>query len=121
MSIMIEITSTEVKSRSGTSARTGNPYSMREQFGYLHQQGQPYPTKIKIALEDNQPPYYPGNYDLSPNSFYVDKYDGLAVRPILIPRHGEVPQIPHNFQHHTPPTESQLPDGVTSSRSTKSA
>lgn len=114
MSLMIEITSTQVKSRSGTSARTGNPYSMREQFGYLHQVGQPYPTKIKIPLEDNQAPYFAGNYDLSPDSYYVDKYDAIAIRPILVPRNGEVPQPVNPFTSSSS-SKSSLPEGVTSS------
>jgi hypothetical protein len=92
--IIIEITSTEIKTRSGTSARTGNPYTMREQIGYLHKAGDPYPEKIKISLEDNQPPYHTGNYDLSPSSFYVDKYDSLSVRPVLVSRPAEVPMKP---------------------------
>jgi hypothetical protein len=83
MSVIIEITSTEIKTRSGTSQRTGNNYSMREQVGYLHK-GEPYPEKIKITLEENQQPYVVGKYQLSPTSFYVDKYDAIAVRPVLV-------------------------------------
>lgn len=105
MSIMIEITSTEIKTRSGTSTRTGNAYSMREQIGYLHKPAVPYPEKIKIMLEENQLPYNLGNYSLSSESFYVDKYDSIAVRPILIPRPAEQPQ-----------QNSSLPDGVTLGR-----
>ena len=85
MSIIIEIASTEIKSRSGTSTRTGNAYSMREQIAYLHK-GEIYPERIKITLEENQAPYAIGQYDLAPSSFYVDKYDAIAVRPVLAPR-----------------------------------
>jgi hypothetical protein len=92
MSIMIEIASTEIKSRSGISARTGNAYSMREQIGYLHK-GEIYPERIKITLEDNQTPYAIGKYDLSTASFYVDKFDAVAVRPVLIPRINEAAKI----------------------------
>ena len=91
MSIMIEIASTEIKSRSGTSARTGNTYSMREQIGYLHK-GELYPERIKITLEDNQQPYAIGKYQLAPSSFYVDKYDSVAVRPVLIAQPMEFPK-----------------------------
>jgi hypothetical protein len=84
MSVIIEIASTEIKTRNGVSQRTGNNYSMREQTGYLHKQGEPYPEKIKITLDENMPPYRIGTYTLAPASFYVDKYDSLAVRPVLL-------------------------------------
>jgi Helix-destabilising protein len=96
MSIMIEIASTDIKSRSGTSARTGNAYSMREQIGYLHK-CDIYPERIKITLEDNQLPYAIGTYVLAPASFYVDKFDAIAVRPVLIARPIEITKPLRSF------------------------
>tara|TARA_B100001146_G_C16069620_1_gene385845 strand:- start:468 stop:743 length:276 start_codon:yes stop_codon:yes gene_type:complete len=81
---MIEITTSEVFVKSGTSKRTGQPYSIREQNGYMHKKGTPYPEKIKITLGDNDAPYQPGNYTLHPESFFVDRFGSLAVRPKLI-------------------------------------
>jgi hypothetical protein len=107
MSIMIEVTSTEVKTRSGTSQR-GKAYTINEQAAYMHKGGDPYPEKIKINLENGQPPYMAGNYSLASSSFYVDQFGGIAVRPILVPRPGE------ERQPSSPPASQQtaLPEGV---------
>lgn len=107
MSVLIEIASTEIKSRNGVSQRTGNSYSMREQTGYLHKQGEPYPEKIKITLEENMAPYRIGTYTLAPSSFYVDKYDSLAVRPVLL-----LQTEPSQEQQ----SSTELPSGVRTSK-----
>ena len=110
MSIIIEIVSTDVKSRSGTSARTGNAYSMREQIAYLHKSGEPYPEKIKINLDDGVSPYGVGNYNLAPSSFYVDKYDAIAVRPVLVPRVAENSFVKNENPNMNTPPLSMLPE-----------
>lgn len=88
--IKIEIENAEVKSKSGVSARTGKPYSMREQKGYAYtvdQTGKPnkYPSTLVLTLRDDQSPYQPGLYTLSPASFYTNKYDQLEISPVLVP------------------------------------
>lgn len=88
--IKIEIESAEVKSKSGVSARTGKPYSMREQKGYAYttdQTGKPnkYPSTLTLTLRDEQPPYQPGLYTLAPASLYTNKFDQLEISPVLIP------------------------------------
>lgn len=88
MSVVIEIVSTQVQTRSGTSQKSGKAYSINEQAAYMHV-GNPYPIQIKINLENGQPPYQPGNYDLHPSSFYPDRFGGIAVRPLLVPRPAE--------------------------------
>lgn len=84
----IEITTAEIVTKSGISKRTGQPYTMYEQAGYLHQDGQPYPTPLKLTLEKNAQghalPYAPGYYTLAPQSFYVDRFGSLACRPVLM-------------------------------------
>lgn len=90
MSIKIEVSSDTVITRSGISARTGKPYSMREQEGYAHtvgRDGQPskYPQLIKITLGDNQSPYPAGLYTVSPESFYVDRFNALSLGLVLRP------------------------------------
>lgn len=87
--IMIEITSDATRTRSGTSGRTGRDYSIEEQDAWLHKPGQAYPDRICITLEKGQVPYRPGNYNLAAESFYPDRYGGLAVRPVLVPRPAE--------------------------------
>ena len=89
MSLIIEITSQELNVKSGTSNRTGKPYHIREQTAYLHKKGQAYPDKFVISLESDQAPFPPGNYDLIPESFYIDRFSQLAVRPKLVPRPAE--------------------------------
>lgn len=102
MNVIIEIVSTQVRTRSGVSKRTGQQYSISEQAAYLHS-GQPYPTQISLTLENGQAPYNVGNYDLHPSSYYADRYGNIAIRPILFPRPAETPQSMPN------PT---LPEGV---------
>ncbi|TWH76190.1 helix-destabilizing protein [Azomonas agilis] len=83
MSIYIEIDSLEIKSRSGVSARTGKPYTIREQRAYLHQSGQKYPTGFSISLEEDQSPYPVGRYDLDDSSFFIGRFSDLQVKPRL--------------------------------------
>jgi len=94
MSLVIEIDSNEVKTRSGTSAKTGKDYNIREQTAYAHIPGQRYPQQIKLMLEDNQMPYPVGKYQLDPSSFYVGRFDDLQIRVKLanLPASGSKPQ-----------------------------
>lgn len=90
MSIKIEISSTEVLIKSGVAAKSGKPYTIREQEAYAHtvsQDGSPqrYPSRIKVMLKDNQPPYPAGMYTVAPESFFVDRFDSLDLGLILKP------------------------------------
>ncbi len=75
--LKIEIKSEELNIKSGTS--NGRPYEIREQEGYWHQDGKPYPVGIKINLGQNDAPYKAGFYKVLPDSFYVGKYGELRV------------------------------------------
>lgn len=83
--IVIEIESQAVAVRSGTSAKTGNPYTIREQSALLFREGEKYPERIKLNLDDGVTPYAPGRYSLHDSSFSVNRYDSLQVRPVLSP------------------------------------
>lgn len=88
--IKIEVTSAEVRTKSGTSARTGKPYNIREQDAYAYtvgRDGQPqkYPQKIVINLGDDQAPYPLGMYQPAAESFYVDRFGGLSLGLVLKP------------------------------------
>lgn len=88
--IKIEINSAEVRVKSGTSARTGKPYSIREQDGWAHtcdRQGKPnqYPVRVSISLGDDQAPYAPGTYTLAPESLYTNRFNQLEISPVLRP------------------------------------
>lgn len=82
--LIIEIESTELKIKTGTSARTGKPYQIREQTAYVHIPPNKYPQPIKVTLEDDAHPYAPGQYMLDDSSFYVGRFDDLQMRPRLI-------------------------------------
>ena len=83
--LVIDIESTELKIKSGTSARTGKPYQIREQTAYVHIPPNKYPQPIKVTLEDDAQPYPPGKYHLGDNSFFVGRFDDLQMRPRLVP------------------------------------
>lgn len=93
--INIEVKSTEVTVKSGNSARTGKPYSIREQQGvyaFLHDRDgkqSPYPTRISVTLRDEQEPYSVGMYTLAPESLYADRFNQLSLGPVLRPIPGK--------------------------------
>lgn len=82
---VIEITSSETENVSGTSNRTGKPYSFKKQTAYLHVFGQDYPDKTELILDDAQVAYAPGHYHLDGESIYVDRNGRLALTPKLVP------------------------------------
>ena len=87
--IKIEIRSAEVKTKSGIAAKTGKPYSIREQSGYaftVGRDGQPnaYPVPLSISLQQDQAPYAPGVYTLAPSSVYTNRFDQLEISPVLV-------------------------------------
>lgn len=88
--ITIEIQSAEVRVKSGTSARTGKPYSIREQEGYAHTfdrggKPNPYPVRFTVTLGDDQSPYPVGKYQLAPESIYTNRFNQLEISPVLRP------------------------------------
>lgn len=85
MTLVIEIESTELNIKSGTAARTGKAYQIREQKGYVHIPGNKYPQPIKLTLDDDVQAYPPGKYTLADASFFVGRFDDLQMRPRLTP------------------------------------
>lgn len=89
--LQIEIKTNHILTRSGTSRKTGQPYLLREQEAWIHLQGtdgalHPYPTRMVISLADDQPPYAPGTYTLSPSSLFVGAFSRLTLgRLALVP------------------------------------
>lgn len=90
--LKVIVESAEVRTKAGTSARTGKPYNIREQEAHVflidsHGVEKRFPAPVRIALEDGAPAYPPGEYDLSPASLYVGKFERLECgRIVLIPR-----------------------------------
>lgn len=90
MSIKIEIKSTEVFTKSGIAAKTGRPYNIREQECYAFVtdrdgKPQPYPVRARITLEDEQAPHPVGIYHLAPQSFWINRFGQIEVKPVLVP------------------------------------
>jgi len=83
--IRIEIESQTIQTRSGVSSKTGKPYTIHEQSALLFRDGEKYPERIKLNLDDGATPYAPGQYSLHDSSFSVNRYDSLQVRPVLSP------------------------------------
>lgn len=82
--ITIEIENTKLETRSGVSSRTQKEYTIREQHALLFKDGERFPDKIKINIKDGASAYTPGVYALSDSSFYVSRFGGLEVSPVLV-------------------------------------
>lgn len=82
--IKIEVKSDEFEVFSGTSKRTGNPYSIKKQQAYAHLPGKPYPSEISISLADDQEPFKPGNYTLSPESLKINNWGNLEIGRVVL-------------------------------------
>lgn len=90
MSLKIEVKTTEVHTKSGIAAKTGKPYSIREQEAWAYTtdrngQPNPYPQRIRVTLDDEQTPYPVGLHTISPSSFYVGQFDQMMFRVRLQP------------------------------------
>ena len=88
--IQIKVEDVAVETKSGTSQKSGKAYSIREQtaWGLFHDQNgkvQPHPQRIRVTLDDQQPPYPVGVYTLAPESFYPDRFGQITIRAKLRP------------------------------------
>lgn len=86
--LKIQIETTMVDTKAGTSAKTGKPYCIREQEGWMYgfdRDGKPHPhpQRIRLTLDDDQQPYAVGSYQLCPSSIYVDRLNQIAIRAKL--------------------------------------
>lgn len=91
--IKIEIHSSDVQTINYTSKK-GAPATMYKQEAYAHLldrhgKQKPYPEKTSVTCPVDQnghpKPYMPGTYQLHPSSFYIDRFGGLSVAPVLVP------------------------------------
>jgi len=88
--IKVTVAQSTVRELSGVGKTSGKPYSMRFQTAYAHtvdKEGNtpPYPEKIEIILDKDQPAYAVGDYQLHPSAVYVDRDGKLAISPRLAP------------------------------------
>lgn len=81
--IKIEVKSSDITTKSGVAAKTGKPYTIREQeaWAFLYSAGgpQPYPSRIVLNLEDDQTAYAAGAYTIDPSSIYVGDFGSLRL------------------------------------------
>lgn len=77
MSIRFEVKSTAVTEKRGTARATGKPFLIREQAAYMDT-GKAYPVEVKINLDDLAP-LEPGQYELTKDCFYVQRFGDVAV------------------------------------------
>jgi len=83
MKIEIHEAQVNVSERSGVSQRTGKPYVIREQSGYIHMGGV-YPALFKFNLEDGQLPYPAGSYTLHPGSFKINNFEQISIGRVIL-------------------------------------
>jgi hypothetical protein len=76
--IRIEIKSTDVQHRTGTSKRTGNPYELFEQRGWLHG-AKDYPTEVSFILDKGQTAFAPGFYFVGPEACQIDRFGAVTL------------------------------------------
>ncbi len=82
MTIKVIIESEELNERSGTSARTGKPYRMREQQARLSSPLIAGP--FRITLDDSQAAYSVGEYELDfERSLRFGSFSSLEFRPVF--------------------------------------
>jgi len=86
--LKIQVETMMVDAKNGTSAKTGKPYSIREQEAWMYgfdREGKqhPHPQRIRLTLDDDQQPYPVGTYQLDPSSIYVDRFNQIAIRARL--------------------------------------
>ena len=87
--IRIEVQNEAVRTRTIQGQRGTFQIAEQDAWAFLYDtQGNedPYPTRITVRLEPNQPGYAHGTYYLAPQSIYVkDRFGNLAIgRPVLV-------------------------------------
>lgn len=68
--------------KSGTSTKTGQAYSIREQEAWLSLNGEL--RRVNVRLGREQAAYPPGSYVLDESSFTVGKYGDLAIGRVVL-------------------------------------
>lgn len=90
MSTKITISKPDLNVVKGVSAKSGKPYELRIQTGYLHSVSVDgvigdFPDKFEFILEDGQPAYARGLYTLAPSAMQVSRDGRLELRARLVP------------------------------------
>jgi len=111
--IRIEIKSADVRTKAGTSKRTGEQWKMNMQQMYIHgfyQDGfpsdAPRPSTIQLD-QDNPQPYAVGLYAISDESFFFGDFDRFSLgRLKLVPLVGFVNEAAKQAKEMMPALKS---------------
>jgi len=83
----IEVKSTAVVIKKGTAKVSGRPFEIPEQEVWAEFNEER--RRVKVPLQDGQPPYAPGVYALSDASFIVNQFGSFEIgRVVLVPVKG---------------------------------
>lgn len=79
-----DVTEEVIRPSQRPGAKQFEPFTKRFQLGYVQlvqPSGalEPYPTKVHVNLQAEQPAYVPGIYELAPESAYVDRNHNLTL------------------------------------------
>ncbi len=82
---IVIIDSVKLDNISGTSKKTGNPFSIYKQEGYLvTQDGQRFPDKISFLVDEGKA-YSRGDYHINfADSLDTDSFDGLIFKRLTL-------------------------------------
>lgn len=87
----ITITKAEVKEKSGTSKRTGKPYTLRQQPASFESKRER--RECNLLLGDDQPPYEPGVYEIVADDVWTVGQWG-DVEPVRVLPLRKVAELP---------------------------
>lgn len=91
--IKVTVPAMPTRNQKGIGKASGKPYDMEFQTVYFHTMMKdgtalPFPEKCEIILDRDGQGFpivnAPGEYQLHPNSLYVDRNGSLAVAPRLV-------------------------------------
>lgn len=87
--IRIEVKSASTTRKDGTTQK-GKPYPRnQEAWAFTFDRDgkpNPYPVRCRLTIWDDEQPYAPGTYTLSPSAIYVNGYGDLEIVPRLVPQ-----------------------------------
>jgi hypothetical protein len=78
LEIQVEIKSKEVLTKRGIATKTGKPFEIHEQIGYV-ELDKPYPQEMRVPVERPDTPYAPGTYLVDASCLYVNRYGQLQL------------------------------------------
>jgi hypothetical protein len=93
MQITIDVQSTKTHTKRGTSGRTGKPYEMTIQRGFLLSvdqiTGDVTPQSIDLPIDRDAFPYEPGRYTLDASSIRINQYGSVEMGRLKLVKMGQ--------------------------------